>query len=178
MYIIIHVLDHTCISPSLSCLLFSALQSPLHPLSTLSSLAVECQHKKDGGIGSDYVILWYYDMTSRSCRRFWYGGQGGNGNRFESKQECDDMCVHRVVVTSPPTTTVTVKTMTSPSSTLPETTVTPSEAGTQYRGAVRTLRFLPVFIFILLIFKFDFRFCFYLSQYLFSYATLFCTFII
>ena len=79
--------------------------SSLHPLSTLSSLAVECQHKKDGGIGSDYVILWYYDMTSRSCRRFWYGGQGGNGNRFESQQECDDMCVHRVVVTSPPTTT-------------------------------------------------------------------------
>ena len=77
------------------------LLRPLRPLSTLSSLAVECQHKKDGGIGSDYVILWYYDMTSRSCRRFWYGGQGGNGNRFESKQECDDMCVHRVVVTSP-----------------------------------------------------------------------------
>ena len=37
-------------------------------------------------------IRWTYDEGS--CRKFAWGGcpRGSNGNRFDSKQQCQDMC--------------------------------------------------------------------------------------
>ncbi|XP_056467924.1 kunitz-type protease inhibitor 2 isoform X1 [Gadus chalcogrammus] len=34
----------------------------------------------------------YYDMDTQSCRKFIYGGCEGNGNNFESVQECETAC--------------------------------------------------------------------------------------
>ncbi|XP_053736599.1 kunitz-type protease inhibitor 2 [Synchiropus splendidus] len=34
----------------------------------------------------------YYDVTSKTCRRFTYGGCGGNGNNFASQEECEALC--------------------------------------------------------------------------------------
>ncbi|XP_037876208.1 papilin isoform X4 [Bombyx mori] len=54
---------------------------------------VACSLAKDRGSGRDYSVYWYYDMEYGGCSRFWYGGSDGNGNRFATKEECDDVCV-------------------------------------------------------------------------------------
>uniref|UniRef100_A0A8B9K610 BPTI/Kunitz inhibitor domain-containing protein n=1 Tax=Astyanax mexicanus TaxID=7994 RepID=A0A8B9K610_ASTMX len=40
-----------------------------------------------------YLLKWFYDTQQNECARFWYGGCKGNGNRFDSQEECEDRCV-------------------------------------------------------------------------------------
>nr|XP_005545785.1 PREDICTED: collagen alpha-4(VI) chain-like isoform X1 [Macaca fascicularis]XP_005545786.1 PREDICTED: collagen alpha-4(VI) chain-like isoform X1 [Macaca fascicularis] len=41
----------------------------------------------------DHTLKWYYNKEERVCQQFWYGGCGGNANRFETKEECEAQCV-------------------------------------------------------------------------------------
>lgn len=41
----------------------------------------------------DWKLLYTYDKSSKLCTQFYYGGCGGNGNRFESLDECEATCV-------------------------------------------------------------------------------------
>ena len=61
------------------------------------SLVVDCESKKDRGIlvGRLHVIRWYYDKENDICSRFWYGGSGGNGNRYKAEDECKQKCSGR-----------------------------------------------------------------------------------
>ena len=34
----------------------------------------------------------YYDETTNTCKRFIWGGCGGNGNKFSTEKSCMDMC--------------------------------------------------------------------------------------
>lgn len=34
----------------------------------------------------------YYNTESKECAEFIYGGCGGNGNRFMTKEECEQKC--------------------------------------------------------------------------------------
>ncbi|NXE15812.1 PPN1 protein, partial [Lophotis ruficrista] len=36
---------------------------------------------------------WYHRWETGSCERFWYGGCGGNANRFASQRDCVRACV-------------------------------------------------------------------------------------
>ena len=36
---------------------------------------------------------WHYDINSELCRKFTYGGCGGNSNNFETEKECLNRCV-------------------------------------------------------------------------------------
>ncbi|XP_047512868.1 uncharacterized protein LOC125054801 [Pieris napi] len=53
-----------------------------------------CALANDRGVGHNYTVYWFYDMTYGGCSRFWYGGEDGNGNRFASKEECMAICVN------------------------------------------------------------------------------------
>ncbi|KAL3087023.1 hypothetical protein niasHS_005262 [Heterodera schachtii] len=59
------------------------------------SYIVSCSLPQDQGqvCHSGYQLAWYYDMVEGSCSQFWYGGCGGNNNRFSSKEQCEQICV-------------------------------------------------------------------------------------
>ncbi|CAK5065084.1 unnamed protein product [Meloidogyne enterolobii] len=42
---------------------------------------------------SSYKLAWYYDMAEARCAQFWYGGCGGNENRFGTQEQCEQICV-------------------------------------------------------------------------------------
>ncbi|KFD55347.1 hypothetical protein M514_03687 [Trichuris suis] len=55
-----------------------------------------CLLQKDTGPCKGYVIKWYFDVRTRKCEQFAYGGCGGNLNNFDSKQECETDCLEEI----------------------------------------------------------------------------------
>ena len=51
-----------------------------------------CRQKRESGPCRDHVVRWYFDQDSQSCKRFYYGGCYGNGNRFINLGECEATC--------------------------------------------------------------------------------------
>ncbi|NWZ27383.1 CO6A3 protein, partial [Asarcornis scutulata] len=70
-------------------------QTSFLPLVLLLFLAAMdiCRLQKEEGTCRDFVLKWYYDPKTKSCARFWYGGCGGNENRFNTQKECEKVCV-------------------------------------------------------------------------------------
>uniref|UniRef100_A0A8C5R994 BPTI/Kunitz inhibitor domain-containing protein n=1 Tax=Leptobrachium leishanense TaxID=445787 RepID=A0A8C5R994_9ANUR len=58
-----------------------------------SSRAKYGSQSPDQGPCRTYIIKWYYDKQANSCAQFWYGGCSGNGNRFDTEDECKKSCV-------------------------------------------------------------------------------------
>ncbi|XP_029928332.1 collagen alpha-6(VI) chain-like [Myripristis murdjan] len=52
-----------------------------------------CFLRQDAGGCQNYTMMWYFDTVQSECSRFWYGGCGGNGNRFPTQEECEHLCV-------------------------------------------------------------------------------------
>ncbi|XP_023658627.1 boophilin-H2 [Paramormyrops kingsleyae] len=51
-----------------------------------------CTLKEDQGNCLARFVRFYYNAEEKACRTFIYGGCGGNGNKFKTKQECQETC--------------------------------------------------------------------------------------
>lgn len=54
-----------------------------------------CLLPADIGNCQNYNAMWYFDTKNKRCRQFYYGGCGGNDNRFTSEQDCERRCSRR-----------------------------------------------------------------------------------
>ncbi|ENN71822.1 hypothetical protein YQE_11556, partial [Dendroctonus ponderosae] len=67
-------------------------------LNNLSHLSIPgiikntCHLPADIGECGNYVSRWYWDTRYKRCSQFYFGGCGGNGNNFQSEQECQQEC--------------------------------------------------------------------------------------
>uniref|UniRef100_A0A1I8AQG8 BPTI/Kunitz inhibitor domain-containing protein n=1 Tax=Steinernema glaseri TaxID=37863 RepID=A0A1I8AQG8_9BILA len=53
----------------------------------------DCSAAKDPGTGTNVTQQFYYDPEWNVCLAFKYKGNGGNTNRFESRTDCELLCV-------------------------------------------------------------------------------------
>lgn len=51
-----------------------------------------CTLPKNSGPCEGSEVYWYYNYEKLSCKKFIYGGCGGNQNRFQSQLECIMNC--------------------------------------------------------------------------------------
>ncbi|KAK6738052.1 hypothetical protein RB195_020261 [Necator americanus] len=51
-----------------------------------------CNMKEDGGPCKSLQTRWRWDFRKKRCVKFSYGGCEGNGNRFDSRDECMARC--------------------------------------------------------------------------------------
>lgn len=57
------------------------------------SRADACLLTQDQGGCLSFTMMWFFDAEKAACARFWYGGCGGNNNRFETQEECENLCL-------------------------------------------------------------------------------------
>uniref|UniRef100_A0A7E4W9T4 Papilin n=1 Tax=Panagrellus redivivus TaxID=6233 RepID=A0A7E4W9T4_PANRE len=57
---------------------------------------LSCAQPQDQGsvCAPGYKLVWFYDPTQGRCSQFWYGGCGGNQNRYETKEKCETICIN------------------------------------------------------------------------------------
>ena len=51
-----------------------------------------CGLEPESGLCEAYFPSYFYNMTSKRCERFIYGGCGGNDNRFSTVEQCQATC--------------------------------------------------------------------------------------
>lgn len=51
-----------------------------------------CEAPRDHGDGPTRELRYFFNRDSGSCEAFTYTGAGGNGNRFETKEQCERQC--------------------------------------------------------------------------------------
>ncbi|KAK5621476.1 hypothetical protein CRENBAI_005060 [Crenichthys baileyi] len=52
-----------------------------------------CLLRQDPGRCQEYTTKWFFDIVQNKCGQFWYGGCDGNANRFQTREECEKLCL-------------------------------------------------------------------------------------
>uniref|UniRef100_A0A3Q3FII2 BPTI/Kunitz inhibitor domain-containing protein n=1 Tax=Labrus bergylta TaxID=56723 RepID=A0A3Q3FII2_9LABR len=60
---------------------------------SLSLYPDACFQPQNQGDCQNYTMVWFFDTEQNECSRFWYGGCGGNGNRFKTQEACESLCL-------------------------------------------------------------------------------------
>ncbi|XP_045530771.1 kunitz-type serine protease inhibitor A-like [Pieris brassicae] len=63
----------------------------------IKSPQVYCRLQPDFGRCNSYHPMWFFDLSTRTCKGFSYSGCGGNVNRFDTHQECVSACSELIV---------------------------------------------------------------------------------
>ncbi|XP_031229615.1 kunitz-type protease inhibitor 3 [Mastomys coucha] len=58
------------------------------------SLLAMCTLPKKKGECRAMLVRWYYNSKIGKCEWFRYGGCGGNGNNFPSRNQCQTVCTN------------------------------------------------------------------------------------
>uniref|UniRef100_A0AC34QJB7 BPTI/Kunitz inhibitor domain-containing protein n=1 Tax=Panagrolaimus sp. JU765 TaxID=591449 RepID=A0AC34QJB7_9BILA len=58
-----------------------------------TSTKEDCKLEVDYGRCKAYIPRFYFDSESKTCKSFGFGGCGGNGNNFNTKEECEKLCL-------------------------------------------------------------------------------------
>ncbi|XP_041734129.1 amyloid-like protein 2 isoform X11 [Coregonus clupeaformis] len=75
---------------------------------TLTEVKAVCALEAETGPCRASMPRWHFDMTTRKCIRFVYGGCAGNRNNFESEEYCMAVCKRLMPPTPQPTDDVDV----------------------------------------------------------------------
>ena len=51
-----------------------------------------CELDPEVGHCEDEVLQYFYNVTAKKCEKFYYGGCGGNRNRFQTMHQCQTTC--------------------------------------------------------------------------------------
>ncbi|XP_076464212.1 papilin-like isoform X2 [Babylonia areolata] len=68
--------------------------------SSVLSTNTDCNLPKVAGLCKAHMPSFFYNTNSGQCENFVYGGCGGNANRFETKQQCEQKCKQTGTTTS------------------------------------------------------------------------------
>nr|XP_037274979.1 kunitz-type serine protease inhibitor 6-like [Rhipicephalus microplus] len=52
----------------------------------------QCDQGPDVGLCKGFFPMWWFNTKTGKCEEFVYGGCGGNGNRYETREECEETC--------------------------------------------------------------------------------------
>ena len=60
----------------------------------------DCSSKPEKGPCRARIPRYYYDQDHKTCKRFIYGGCGGNNNNYPTKKDCSTNCKDKPTIES------------------------------------------------------------------------------